>query len=66
MIEEEIEEFYLAELIEENHTIEKLCLVIDTLSEKYISKIADSFKENRTIKKLILFESYRGMIQDYK
>ena len=63
-IEEEIEEFYLADLIKENRTIEKLYLVIDTLSEKYISKIADSLKENRTLKKLVLYESYRGMICD--
>ena len=34
MIVEEIEEFYLADLIKENHTIEDLCLVIDTFSEK--------------------------------
>ena len=39
MIEEEIEEIHLADHIKESHTIEELYLVIDTLSEKYISKI---------------------------
>ena len=64
MIEEEIEEFYLADLIKENNTIEELYLVIDTLSETYISKITDSLKENKTIKKLVLYKSYRGIIQE--
>ena len=57
-------EFYHTDLIKENYTIEELYLVIDTLSEKYISKIADSLKENRILKKLVLYESYRGMICD--
>ena len=65
-IVEEVEEFYLADLIKDNRTIEKLFLFIDTLSEMYISKIAYSLKENTTIKKLVLYESYQGMICDHR
>ena len=63
MIEEEIEEIeetHLADHIKESHTIEELNLIIDTLSEKYISKIVDILKENnnKEVSFYNFFDSY--------